>query len=124
MIDGPVVQVEHAPQSHVVDKTFEIPQLDVVEKIVETPETQTFQGTQTFVSLNTAEQTAAKDDLEADTAKHSSILETAMSRRSQTKTESRSAQWSKLLMSLYRRWWNRRRSFSGQNPATYSGADR
>ena len=39
VIDGPVVQVEHVPQSHVVEKTVEIPQLDVVEKIVETPET-------------------------------------------------------------------------------------
>ena len=36
MIDGPVVQVEHVPQAHVVEKTVEIPQLDVVEKIVET----------------------------------------------------------------------------------------
>ena len=42
---------------HVAEKTVEIQQLDVVEKIVETPETQTFQGTQTFVSCNTAEQT-------------------------------------------------------------------
>ena len=33
-----------------------------------------------FVSLNTAEQTAAKEDLEDDTAKYSSTLETAMSR--------------------------------------------
>ena len=41
MIDGPVVQVEHVPQSHVAEKTVEIPQLDVVEKIVETPEIQT-----------------------------------------------------------------------------------
>ena len=58
----------------VMAKTVEIPQLPFAEKIVENPETQMFQGTQTFVSLNTAEQTAAKEDLEADTAKHSSIL--------------------------------------------------
>ena len=31
MIDGPVVQVEHVPQSHVAEKTVEIPQLDVFE---------------------------------------------------------------------------------------------
>ena len=55
--DGLVVQIEHVPQAHVVEKTVEIPQLDVVEKIVETPETQTFQGTQTPVSFNTTEQT-------------------------------------------------------------------
>ena len=35
MSDGPVVQVEHVPQSHVVEKTVEIPQLDVVKKTVE-----------------------------------------------------------------------------------------
>ena len=55
--DGLVVQIEHVPKAHVVEKTVEIPQLDVVEKIVETPETQTFQGTQTFVSFHTTEQT-------------------------------------------------------------------
>ena len=38
--DGPVVQVEHVPQSHVAEKTVEIPQLDVVKKTVETPEIQ------------------------------------------------------------------------------------
>ena len=45
------------PIDQIVQKTVEIPQLDVVEKIVETSETQTFQGTQTFVSFNTTEQT-------------------------------------------------------------------
>ena len=38
--DGPVVQVEHVPQSHVAKKTVEIPQLDVVKKTIETPEIQ------------------------------------------------------------------------------------
>ena len=78
MIDVPVVLVAQVPQ--MMAKTVEIPQLPFTEKIVETPEAQMFQGTQTFVSLNTTEQTAAKEDLEADTAKHSSILETAMFR--------------------------------------------
>ena len=38
--DGPVVQVEHVPQSQVAEETIEIPQLDAVEKIVETTEIQ------------------------------------------------------------------------------------
>ena len=37
MSDGPVVQVEHVPQSHVAEKTVEIPQLDVVKKTFENP---------------------------------------------------------------------------------------
>ena len=35
--DGPVVLVEHVPQSDVAEKTVEIPQLDIIEKIVDTP---------------------------------------------------------------------------------------
>ena len=38
--DGPVVQVEHVPQSHVAEMTVEIPHLDVVKKTVETSEIQ------------------------------------------------------------------------------------
>ena len=37
-----------------VEKTVEIPQLQIVEKIVEIPEIQTVQGTQTSESLGTA----------------------------------------------------------------------
>ena len=53
MIDGPVVQVEHVPQSQVAEETVEIAQLDVFEKIAETPQTQTIQGTQAPESLGT-----------------------------------------------------------------------
>ena len=50
-IDGIVVQV---PRVQVVEKTVEGPQLQIVEHIVETPETQTIQGTRTYESLGSA----------------------------------------------------------------------
>ena len=50
VVDDPVVQV---PQIQVVEKTVE-PQLQIVKQIVETPETQTIQSSQTFESLGTA----------------------------------------------------------------------
>ena len=54
VIDGPVVQVEHVPQSQIAEETVEIAQLDVVEKTAETTETQTIQGIQTLESLGSA----------------------------------------------------------------------
>ena len=54
VIVGPVVQVEHVPQSQIAEETVEIAQLDVVEKTAETTETQTIQGTQTPESLGSA----------------------------------------------------------------------
>ena len=54
--DGPVVQVEHIPQSHVAEKTVEIPQLYVIEKIVETPEIQTGHSIQGRIQQRTLEQ--------------------------------------------------------------------
>ena len=54
VIDGPVVQVEHVPQSQVAEETVAIAQLNVVNKTAETTETQTIQGTQTSESLGTA----------------------------------------------------------------------
>ena len=56
MSDGPVVQVEHVPQSRVAEKTVEITQLDVVEKIVETPEIKTGHGIQDRIQQRTAAQ--------------------------------------------------------------------
>ena len=53
VIDGPVVQVEHVPQSQVAEETVEIAQLDVLEKIAETPQTKTIQGIQAPESLGT-----------------------------------------------------------------------
>ena len=53
VVDGPVVQVEHVPQSQVAEETAEIAQLDVFEKNAETPQTQTIQGTQAPESLGT-----------------------------------------------------------------------
>ena len=53
VIDGPVVQAEHAPQSQVAEETVEITKLDVFEKTTETSEIQTIQGTRTPESLGT-----------------------------------------------------------------------
>ena len=54
--DGPVVLVEHVPQSHVAEKTVEIPQLDVVKKTIESPEIQTGHGTQDRIQQSSMEQ--------------------------------------------------------------------
>ena len=54
--DGPVVLVEHVPQSHVAEKTVEIPQLDVVKKTIESPEIQTGHGTQERIQQSSMEQ--------------------------------------------------------------------
>ena len=56
VIDIPVVQVEHVPESRVAEKTVEITQLDVVEKIVETPEIKTGHGIQDKIQQRTVAQ--------------------------------------------------------------------
>ena len=71
MIDGPVVQVEHVPQSQVAEETVEIAQLDVFEKIAETPQTQTIQGTHLgTTSVCQMAQTGHVEVVEIETSLH------------------------------------------------------
>ena len=81
VVDVPVVLVVQIPQVQVVTETVEIPRLRIVEKIDETPEFDGGTGKKLISQLQ-------REALDADTGKHSSTLETAVSRSIEADPES------------------------------------
>ena len=84
MVDVLVVLVVQIPQVQVMAETIEIPRLEIVEKIEQTQEFDAGTGKNPFAKVKdlVTELTSQlqREALDADTGKHSSTLETAVSR--------------------------------------------